>query len=61
MVRTKIKSVYKEDFDIDKLKERLPEKEKKWVSDLKPVLSTPPPSFEKVSKEVFEVIANAMK
>lgn len=61
MVRTKIKSVYKEDFDINKLIERLPEKEKDWITDLRPLLSTSPPPFEEVSKKVLEVITNAMK
>ncbi len=61
MVRTKIKSVYNEDFDLDKLKERLPEKAKDWITDLRPLLPIHPPSFDDVSKEVLEVITNAMK
>lgn len=62
MVRTKIKSVCNDDFDINTLKERLPEKAKDWVTDLRPLLPTlPPPSFEEISKEVLEIIANAMK
>ena len=61
MVRTKIKSVYKEDFNLDKLKERLPEKAKDWITDLRPLLPTAPLSFDDVSKEVLEVITDAMK
>lgn len=61
MVKTKIKSVYDEDFDLDKLKERLPEKTKDWITDLRPLLPTQPPSFDDVSKEILEVITDAMK
>ncbi|MCY4490146.1 MAG: nucleotidyl transferase AbiEii/AbiGii toxin family protein [Thaumarchaeota archaeon] len=61
MVKTKIKSVYDEDFDLDKLKERLPEKAKDWMTALRSLLPTPLPSFDDVSKEVFEVITDAMK
>lgn len=61
MVRTKIKSVYKEDFDINKLKEKLPEKEKDWITDLRPLLPIPPPPFKEVSKEVLEIITEAVK
>ncbi len=63
MVRTKIRSVYKEDFDISKLKERLHEKEKNWVTDLRPLLPTSNalPSFEKVSKKVLEIVTSVMK
>lgn len=61
MVRTKITTVYQENFDINKLKERLPEKEKDWITDLRPLLPTPPPPFEEVSKEVLEIVTNAMK
>jgi len=61
MVRAKIKSVYKEDFDLDKLKERLPEKEKDWKIDLRHLLPTDPPSFDEVSKEVLETVTKAMK
>lgn len=61
MVKTKIKSIYNEDFDIKKLKERLPEKTKDWVTDLRPLLPTPPPSFDDVSKEVLQIIEEAMK
>jgi len=60
MAKAKIKSAYCEDFDLDKLKERLPEKAKDWVTGLRPLLPTPPPSFDAVSKEVLEVIAYAM-
>ena len=61
MVRTKIKSVYNEDFDINKLKERLPEKAKDWITDLRPLLPNAPPPFDEVSKEVLEIITKAMK
>ena len=60
IVRTKIKSIYKEDFDIDKLKERLPEKAKDWIADLRPLLPDAPP-FDEVSKEVLEIITKSMK
>ena len=61
MVRTKIKSVYNEDFDLDKMKERLPEKARDWMTDLRPLLPVLPPSFDDVSKEVLKVITSAMK
>jgi len=61
MVRTKIKSVYNEDFDINKLKERLPEKEKDWIVDLRPLLPETPPPFDEVSKEVLQIISESMK
>ena len=41
MVKTKIKSVYDKDFDLDKLKERLPEKAKDWMTALRSLLPTP--------------------
>jgi len=61
MVRAKIMSAYSEDFDLDRLKERLPTKARYWMTDLGPLLSTPPPSFDDVSRDVLEVITNAMK
>lgn len=61
LVRTKIKTVYNEDFDIEKLQERLPEKEKDWITDLRPLLPVPPPPFDEVSKEVLKIISDAMK
>jgi len=61
MVRKKIKSVYNEDFDINKLKERLHEKEKDWITDLRPLLPKTPPPFDEVSKEVLQVISESMK
>ncbi len=61
MVRLKIKSVYKEDFDINKLKERLPEKANDWITDLRPLLPDAPPPFDEVSKKVLEIVAAAMK
>ena len=61
MVRTKIKSTYNEDFDINKLKERLPEKAKNWITDLRPLLPNGLPTFDEVSKEVLEIITKAMK
>jgi len=39
----------------------LPEKAKDWITDLRPLLPIHPPSFDDVSKEVLEVITNAMK
>jgi len=60
MAKAKIESAYGEDFDLDKLKERLPEKAKDWITDLRPLLPTPPPSFDAVSKEVLGAIADAM-
>lgn len=61
MVRAKIKSIYKEDFDIKKLEERLPEKAKDWVTDLGPLLPVQPPSFDDVSNKVLEIITSVMK
>lgn len=61
MVKTKIKSVYGEEFDINKLKERLPEKAKDWITDLRPLLPTSPPSFDDVSKGVLEIVTNSMQ
>lgn len=61
MVKAKINSVYNKDFDLDKLKERLSEKRKDWITDLRPLLPVQLPSFDEVSKEVLEIVANVMK
>lgn len=61
MVRTKIKSVYGDDFDFDLLKNRLSEKEKDWKNDLEPLLPDTPPSFDEISKIVLKVISESMK
>jgi predicted nucleotidyltransferase component of viral defense system len=61
LVRAKIKNSYGEDFSINKLKERLPEKAKDWIVNLRPLLSTPLPSYDDVSKQVFEFITKEMK
>ncbi|MEX0855784.1 MAG: nucleotidyl transferase AbiEii/AbiGii toxin family protein [Nitrosopumilaceae archaeon] len=61
MVRKKIKSAYNDDFDINLLKDRLPEKKKEWINDLKPLLPHDPPPFEVVSKKVLAIVSEAMK
>ena len=60
MARTKVKSVHNEDFDMDKFKQRLPEKQK-GISDLRPLLPAAPPAFDDVSREVLGIVADAMK
>ncbi|MBS1268575.1 MAG: hypothetical protein MAG458_01306 [Nitrosopumilus sp.] len=61
MVRTKIKSVYGDDFDIDLLKNRLSEKEQDWKNDLQPLLPTEPPPFDEISHNVLKIISDSMK
>ncbi len=61
MVRTKIKSVYGDDFDFNLLKNRLSEKEKDWKNDLEPLLPDTPPPFDEISKIVLKVISESMK
>lgn len=61
MVRTKIKSVYGDEFDMDKFKESVSEGEEFWVQDLQPLLSQKPPSFTTVSENALKIISKAMK
>ncbi|MGB6464065.1 MAG: nucleotidyl transferase AbiEii/AbiGii toxin family protein [Nitrosotalea sp.] len=61
MVRTKIKTVYGAEFDLDKFKDSIEEKKKNWQQDLRPLLPSDPPSFDIVSKKVLETVTNAMK
>ncbi len=61
MVRTKIKFIHNEDFDINRFKQGLPEKAQKWIDNLKPLLPADPPSFDDVSRDVLGIVANAMK
>ena len=61
VVRIKIKSVYGEDFDLDRFKEGLTGKAKNWTVGLRHLLSAPPPSFDDVSKKVLEIVTDAMK
>ncbi len=61
MVRTKIKSVYDDDFDINLLKDRLSEKEKDWKTDLQPLLPNDLPSFDEISQSMLKVISKSMK
>lgn len=60
LVKLKIKTVYKEEFDIEKLKERVSKMERRWKTDLDPLLPTIPP-FEKISKTVVKEIEKRMK
>lgn len=61
MIRTKIKTVYGENFDINKFSDSLKEKEKDWINDLRPLLPTELPSFDNVSQEVLAFVTEAMK
>ena len=61
MVRTKIKTVYDDEFDLDKFRDSITEKKKNWQTDLRPLLSSDPPPFDIVSKRVLETVTNAMK
>jgi predicted nucleotidyltransferase component of viral defense system len=61
MVRTKIKTVYGAEFDLDKFKDSIEEKKKNWQKDLRPLLPSNPPPFDIVSKKVLEIVTAAMK
>ncbi|MDE1766785.1 MAG: nucleotidyl transferase AbiEii/AbiGii toxin family protein [Thaumarchaeota archaeon] len=61
MVRTKIKTVYGDEFDLDKFRDSIEEKKKNWQKDLRPLLPSNPPPFDIVSKKVLEIVTNAMK
>lgn len=61
MVRTKIKTGYDDEFDLDKFRDSISEKKKKWQTDLRPLLPSDPPPFNIVSKKVLETVTNAMK
>jgi uncharacterized protein len=61
MVRTKIKKIYDDEFDLDKFRDSIAEKKKNWQTDLRPLLSNDPPPFDIVSKRVLETVTNAMK
>jgi predicted nucleotidyltransferase component of viral defense system len=60
LARAKIKTVYKEEFDIEKLKERINKMKKRWKTDLDPLLPSIP-SFEEISKIVVGKIEKRMK
>jgi len=61
MVRAKTASTHNEDFDLDKLVERLPEKAERWTDDLGLLLPSGPPPFEQVSEYVRAAVSDAMK
>src|SRR5579885_419993 len=61
MIRDKIKKAYGAEFDLQKFKDGISEKESDWKNDLQPLLPDSPPSFESVSKRVLEIVTNAMK
>lgn len=61
MVRTKIKTVYDDEFDLDKFRDSIAEMKKNWQRDLRPLLPSDPPPFDIVSKKVLETVTNAMK
>jgi uncharacterized protein len=61
MVRTKIKTVYDDEFGLDKFRDSIAEKKKNWITDLRPLLPSDPPPFDIVSKKVLETVTNAMK
>lgn len=60
LVRAKIKNVYKEEFNIEKLKQSIRAMEKRWKTDLDPFLPSFPP-FEDVSETVIKEIGRSMK
>jgi uncharacterized protein len=61
MVRTKIKTVYGDNFDLEKFKYNIEEKKNNWEKDLRPLLQSDPPPFDLVSKKVLETVTDAMK
>lgn len=61
MVRTKIKSVYGDEFNMDKFKESVSKREEFWVQDLQPLLPQKPPSFTTVSENVLKIVSKVMK
>jgi predicted nucleotidyltransferase component of viral defense system len=61
MIRTKIKTVYGDEFDIDKFRNGITEKRSDWIKDLRPLLPNDPPSFDVVLQKVLEIVTNAMK
>lgn len=60
MVRAKTASTHNEDFDLDKLIERLPEKAVGWTEYLRPLVPGGPPPFEQVSEYVRAAVSEAM-
>jgi predicted nucleotidyltransferase component of viral defense system len=61
LVRTKLKTVYNDEFDHAKFSDSILEKEKDWQIDLRPLMSNDPPSFDIVSKRVIKDVTTAMK
>jgi hypothetical protein len=61
LVRKKLKTVYNDEFDFAKFRDSISEKKKGWQTDLRPLLSSDPPSFDLVSKRVLEAVITAMK
>ena len=60
MVRAKTASTHNEDFDLDKLVERLPEKAAGWTEDLRHLVPGGPPPFEQISEYVRAAVSDAM-
>lgn len=60
IVRAKIRYAYDEDFDLEKLKERLPEKARYWTNDMTRLVPGQFPLFDDVVEEVLRVISDAM-
>lgn len=60
LVRAKIKNVYKEEFNVEKLKHSIQRMEKRWKTDLDPFLPSFPP-FQDVSETVIKAIDESMK
>jgi uncharacterized protein len=61
MVRTKIKTVYNDEFGLDKFRDSIGEMKKNWQTDLRPLLPSDPAPFDIVSKRVLKTVTNAMK
>ncbi len=60
MVRLKIKSVYEDEFHMDRFKEVVLEQEGLWTRDLQPLLKHKLPPFATVSEKMLEMVGSAM-
>lgn len=61
MIRTKIKTVYGDEFDIKKFRDGIAEKRNDWINDLRPLLPNDPPPFDMVSQKVLEIVTDATR
>ena len=61
MIKTKIKTAYNEKFVLSVFSERIDEKKEEWIKDLEPLMPNDPPPFDVVSKQVLEIVTEAMK